>query len=47
MPNRELWQKITRLDEAELVPYPHAPSAGMRHYLAGVFERFLRAYRAV
>jgi hypothetical protein len=47
MPNRELWQKITRLDEAELLLYPHAPSAGMRHYLAGVFERFLRAYRAV
>ncbi len=47
MPDRELWHKITRLDEAELAPNHQAPTAGMRHYLAGVFERFLRAYRAV
>lgn len=47
MPDPYLWQKINRLDEVELGRYHHAPSAGMRQYLAGVFERFLRAYRAV
>ena len=31
----------------ELAHYHVGPMAGMRPYLAGVFERFLRAYRSL
>jgi hypothetical protein len=47
MPGRQLWQRVNRLSEAELAHYRVGPMAGMRPYLAGVFERFLRAYRSL
>jgi hypothetical protein len=47
LPDRYMWQKVNRMDDAELGNLRHAPSAGIRHYLAGVFDRFLRAYRAI
>lgn len=47
MPDPYLWQHVNRLDDVELSRYQDAPTAGMRLYLAGVFERFLRAYRSL
>lgn len=47
LPDRYMWQKVNRMDDTEIGNLHHAPSAGMRHYLAGVFDRFLRAYRAI
>lgn len=47
MPGRYIWQKINRLSEAELARYHDGPMAGMRPYLAGVFARFLNAYRSL
>ena len=47
MPGRYVWQQINRLSEAELARYQDAPMAGIRPYLAGVFERFIRAYRSL
>jgi hypothetical protein len=47
MPDRYAWQKVNRLDESELGRLHHTPAIGLRHYLAGVFERFLHAYRAI
>lgn len=43
MPDPYTWQRVNRLDERELHLYHHAPAAGLRRYMAGVFERFLRA----
>jgi len=39
------WKRVNRLSEAELAHYHIGPMAGIRPYLAGVFERFLHAYR--
>ncbi len=43
MPDRYTWQRVNRLDESELHHYHNVPAAGLRRYLAGVFDRFLRA----
>lgn len=43
MPDRYTWQRVNRLDEQDLHRYHNAPAPGLRRYLAGVFERFLRA----
>ena len=43
MPDRYTWQRVNRLDESELHHHYNAPAAGLRRYLAGVFDRFLRA----
>lgn len=45
LPDPYFWQHVNRLNDTELGRYRDAPTAGMRHYLAGVFDRFLRAYR--
>lgn len=45
LPDPYFWQHVNRLNDNELGRYRDAPTVGMRHYLAGVFERFLRAYR--
>jgi len=45
LPDPYFWQHVNRLNDTELGRYRDAPAAGMRHYLAGVFDRFLRAYR--
>ncbi len=47
MPGKYVWQKINRLSESEVGYYHDGPMAGMRPYLAGVFERFLYAYRSL
>ena len=47
MPGKYVWQRVNRLSEAELAHYRIGPMAGMRPYLAGVFERFLHAYRSL
>ncbi len=43
LPDRYTWQRINRLDEAEIGRYHDAPSVGLRLHLRGVFDRFLRA----
>ena len=43
MPDRYVWQRVNRRSETEVGRYYDAPPVGMRRYLAGVFERFLRA----
>ncbi len=43
MPDRYVWQRVNRRSETEAGRYHDAPPIGLRHYLAGVFERFLRA----
>jgi len=45
MPDPYTWQRINRMSERELSSSMYFPIAGIRPYLAGVFERFLRAYR--
>lgn len=45
MPDPYVWQRVNRMSEAELSRSKFSPMAGIRPYLAGVFERFLRAYR--
>lgn len=47
MPGKYVWQRVNRLSEAELAHYRIGPMAGMRPYLAGVFDRFLQAYRSL
>lgn len=47
MPDRYVWQRVNRLSETEIGRYHDAPTAGMRLYLAGVFDRFLRACRSL
>lgn len=47
LPGKYIWQRLNRLSEAELAHYQGGPMAGMRPYLAGVFERFVHAYRSL
>ncbi|MBP6015497.1 MAG: hypothetical protein KA586_02170 [Candidatus Promineofilum sp.] len=47
MPDRYVWQRANRRSETEAGRYHDAPPIGMRRYLAGVFERFLRACRSL
>ena len=47
MPGKYAWQRVNRLSESELAHYHIGPMAGMRPYLAGVFDRFLQAYRSL
>lgn len=42
-----IWRKLNRLSESELDQIHDGPMAGIRPYLAGVFDRFLRAYRSL
>lgn len=43
MPDRYVWQRVNRHGGDETGRYYNAPDIGLRHYLTGVFERFLRA----
>lgn len=45
LPDPYFWQHVNRLSDTELSRYRNAPTAVMRRYLAGVFERFLRDCR--
>lgn len=47
MPDPYVWQRVNRMSEAELKKSGMGPMAGVRPYLAGVFERFLRAYHSL
>ena len=47
LPGKYVWQRVNRLSEADLAHYRIGPMAGLRPYLAGVFERFLHAYRSL
>lgn len=47
MPDRYVWQRVNRRTETEVGRYHDTPDAGLRQYLAGVFERFLRACRSL
>ena len=47
MPDRYVWQRVNRQSVANPARYHDAPEEGMRLYLAGVFERFLRACRSL
>lgn len=47
MPDPYVWQRINRMSESELGSSMFRPIAGIRPYLAGVFDRFLRAYRSL
>jgi hypothetical protein len=47
MPDRYTWQRVNRMSEAELAGTMLGPMTGVRPYLAGVFDRFLRAYRSL
>lgn len=44
MPDRYTWQRVNRMEEEAMAQHYHnVPAAGLRRYLAGVFERFLDA----
>ncbi len=45
MPNKYTWQKINRMTDDQLQGTPFQAMVGFRPCLAGVFQRFLRAYR--
>lgn len=45
LPNKYVWQRVNRMSEAELVENGLGPMVGIRPYFAGVFQRFLQAYR--
>lgn len=47
MPDRYVWQRANRRDDDEPTRYYATPEAGMKRYMAGVFERFLRACRSL
>jgi len=47
MPDRYMWQRVNRRAETEPGRYHDAPDAGLRQYLAGVFDRFLQACRSL
>ena len=47
MPDRYVWQRVNRQAATEAGRYHDAPDAGMRQYLAGVFDRFLHACRSL
>lgn len=44
---RHAWQKINRMSDEQLVEAGYGRLANLRPYLAGVFDRFLGAYRAL
>lgn len=45
MPNKYVWQRVNRMSDSELVSHGMGELIGLRPYLAGVFARFLQAYR--
>lgn len=47
MPNKYAWQKVNRMSDANLAKSMFRPMITLRPYLAGVFERFLHAYRTL
>lgn len=47
MPNRYVWQRANRMSEDELDDFGFGPMVGVRPYFAGVFDRFLQAYRSL
>lgn len=47
MPNKYTWQKVNRLQEDQLADSMFQPMVRFRPYLAGVFERFMLAYRSL
>jgi len=47
MPGKATWQRLNQLSEADLAQSRVGPMAGLRPYLAGVFDRFLHAYRSL
>ena len=47
MPNKYTWQKVNRLQDDQLADSMFQPMVRFRPYLAGVFERFMLAYRAL
>lgn len=47
MPNRYVWQRANRMSEEELGELGFGPMVGVRPYLAGVFDRFMQAYRSL
>jgi hypothetical protein len=47
MPNKYTWQRANRMSDAELSSTFLWPIVGYRRYLAGVFTRFLQAYRSL
>jgi hypothetical protein len=47
MPNKYTWQKINRMSDEQLVGTPFQAIIYFRPYLAGVFHRFLQAYKTL
>ncbi|MCP5101086.1 MAG: hypothetical protein GY943_36510 [Chloroflexi bacterium] len=47
MPDKFTWQKINRLNDEQLASSTFQPMIKFRPYLAGVFQRFLQAYRTL
>lgn len=47
MPDKYTWQKINRLPDAQLTHSLYQPMIRFRPYLAGVFQRFMLAYRSL
>ena len=47
MPDKYTWQKINRLNDDQLANSIFQPMIKFRPYLAGVFQRFLKAYRTL
>lgn len=47
MPNKYAWQKVNRMSDDRLAESVFRPMITLRPYLAGVFERFLQAYRTL
>lgn len=47
MPHKYEWQKINRLRDDQLYGTEYQPMIRFRPYLAGVFRRFLQAYRTL
>lgn len=47
MPNKYTWQKVNRLTDAQLAETPFRSIIPFRPYLAGVFQRFLQAYKTL
>jgi hypothetical protein len=44
---RHAWQKINHMSDEQLIAAGYARLANLRPYLAGVFNRFLTAYRTL
>lgn len=47
MPDKYVWQRVNRISHEEASRYHNAPDINLRLYLAGVFDRFLRACRSL